>query len=383
MSELEYDHNWSAELLNAGITPASDPINLRGVIKQIIANLSAATGNFVPINTTTPGAPTTGTWVTGDSICDSNGILWNCTAGGTPGTWVQASIPLSDAVAGAIVAPFSGTGVAPSNSLGFNGDYAEDVNAGYLWGPKALGSYPGAPVSAQTMGFVAVTAEATTPIAIAAGILYVANTSSSVFNLPVGPTPGQVFGVKRGTSTAAITINAGTGQTIDGGASAGSIVAGATNALAQQSWVWLVATSSTTFEVLAVKGDDWGQGWNFTGTVRSVGVLSCAGQLTVSKNIVYGSPRSISATSSTVVGDAWVRCTSGTFTLTLANSVTVTGQEIRVTNEGTGVVTLTPATGTIDGVASRVLTGTSHPASAIVIFDGTNWHTLGSFGAVT
>jgi hypothetical protein len=41
--------------------------------------------------TTTAGAPTTGTWVTGQSILDSNGVIWNCTAGGTPGTWMRVS----------------------------------------------------------------------------------------------------------------------------------------------------------------------------------------------------------------------------------------------------------------------------------------------------
>jgi hypothetical protein len=40
---------------------------------------------------TTTGAPSTGSWVTGMVIIDSAGVLWLCTAGGTPGTWVSAS----------------------------------------------------------------------------------------------------------------------------------------------------------------------------------------------------------------------------------------------------------------------------------------------------
>jgi hypothetical protein len=35
----------------------------------------------------TTGAPTTGTWSTGDTILDSAGVWHYCTAGGTPGTW--------------------------------------------------------------------------------------------------------------------------------------------------------------------------------------------------------------------------------------------------------------------------------------------------------
>ncbi|MFE2324607.1 hypothetical protein ACFXD5_11930 [Streptomyces sp. NPDC059385] len=34
------------------------------------------------------GAPTSGTWATGDTVQDSAGAFWLCTAGGTPGTWV-------------------------------------------------------------------------------------------------------------------------------------------------------------------------------------------------------------------------------------------------------------------------------------------------------
>jgi hypothetical protein len=34
------------------------------------------------------GAPTSGTWSVGDTVQDSAGALWLCTAGGTPGTWV-------------------------------------------------------------------------------------------------------------------------------------------------------------------------------------------------------------------------------------------------------------------------------------------------------
>ena len=37
---------------------------------------------------TSTGAPTSGTWATGDTVQDSAGALWLCTAGGIPGTWV-------------------------------------------------------------------------------------------------------------------------------------------------------------------------------------------------------------------------------------------------------------------------------------------------------
>jgi hypothetical protein len=39
--------------------------------------------------TTSPGAPTTGTWAVGDLVSDSVGEYWRCTVAGTPGTWVS------------------------------------------------------------------------------------------------------------------------------------------------------------------------------------------------------------------------------------------------------------------------------------------------------
>lgn len=40
---------------------------------------------------TTSGAPATGPFLTGDFIIAQNGAVWVCTAGGTPGTWVNTS----------------------------------------------------------------------------------------------------------------------------------------------------------------------------------------------------------------------------------------------------------------------------------------------------
>ena len=37
------------------------------------------------------GAPSSGTWTTGDIVLDSAGILHRCTAGGTPGTWTSGT----------------------------------------------------------------------------------------------------------------------------------------------------------------------------------------------------------------------------------------------------------------------------------------------------
>jgi len=49
---------------------------------------------------TTQGAPTSSTWVTGDCIVTPDGIVWLCTSGGTPGSWIAMNggvVTLTDA----------------------------------------------------------------------------------------------------------------------------------------------------------------------------------------------------------------------------------------------------------------------------------------------
>lgn len=61
-----------------------------GAAGTALLNLATGTGMsaFRPRGRkATAGAPTTGTWATGDAIMDSAKVWWYCTAGGTPGTW--------------------------------------------------------------------------------------------------------------------------------------------------------------------------------------------------------------------------------------------------------------------------------------------------------
>jgi len=65
----------------------------RGVFAHGDVGLLASSG-LTPIRIVTninPGAPTTGAHLAGDVYVDSNGVLWYCTADGTPGTWVNLS----------------------------------------------------------------------------------------------------------------------------------------------------------------------------------------------------------------------------------------------------------------------------------------------------
>lgn len=54
------------------------------------SGLTGATAAVRFVGGTASGAPASGTWTTGDVVVAQNGHIWICTAGGTPGTWVDA-----------------------------------------------------------------------------------------------------------------------------------------------------------------------------------------------------------------------------------------------------------------------------------------------------
>jgi len=58
------------------------------------ASVTGFTGATTPtryVGGVSGAAPTTGVFQTGDYVIDATGSMWICTAGGTPGTWVQSS----------------------------------------------------------------------------------------------------------------------------------------------------------------------------------------------------------------------------------------------------------------------------------------------------
>lgn len=100
----------ASSILNSNITD----------VRTALANTSQLSGQFVAaggngggvgaftVNArflgmlASSGAPATGTYLTGDWGFDSNGIMWTCTAGGTPGTWRSPGGKFDERVGGAI-----------------------------------------------------------------------------------------------------------------------------------------------------------------------------------------------------------------------------------------------------------------------------------------
>ena len=123
------------------------------------------------------GAPTTGTWATGDAVQDSAGTVWLCTAGGTPGTWSgAASQPwVFDVTASAYGAKgdaqvitdgaiTTGTAVLTSPSNGFanaaTGMYVSVKGAG----PTGVTTHIAQIASKQSNGQITLTANAATTV---------------------------------------------------------------------------------------------------------------------------------------------------------------------------------------------------------------------------
>jgi hypothetical protein len=62
---------------------------------------------------TTSGPPATGTWKAGDQVPDRSGVIWICTAGGSPGAWVQTGTVTGVTAADTSVV-IGGTAAAPA-----------------------------------------------------------------------------------------------------------------------------------------------------------------------------------------------------------------------------------------------------------------------------
>ena len=75
-------------------TPAAPVTTFPGPIAVTGTTGASAGGRYIGCTPEPGGAPTSGTFFTGDFCNDVNGLIWLCTAGGTHGTWVSgAPIP--------------------------------------------------------------------------------------------------------------------------------------------------------------------------------------------------------------------------------------------------------------------------------------------------
>ncbi len=136
---------------------------------------------------------------------------------------------------------------------------------------------------------------ATTSGAITAVANQIVNTTAAAtVTLPASPALGQAVLVTRGNHTGLITITANTGETINGGATAGSVALIAAVAQTNAQQVLCVAQSATAWTALG-HNTDLGLGFGVSGSATLNGATYVNGVLYVSG----GSSTVISATAST------------------------------------------------------------------------------------
>lgn len=221
---------------------------------------------------TTSGAPTTGTFITGDYIISQNGHIWICTAGGTPGTWVDASgtggsggavvgtttpSPIGTAAAGssaeasradhvhaqqAAVQPTGITGTstaarfvgssagAPSTGTFIAGDYV--IDPGGFLRICITGGTPGTWVSIAPLSFL-------TPAAIGTAATGTSGTTARgdhVHPQQAAVAPTGITGTSNGSRFV--------GSTASGAPSSGTFAVG-DFAVAQNGHIWICTTAGT------------------------------------------------------------------------------------------------------------------------------------------
>lgn len=92
---------------------------ITGVSELTVSGLTGATAASRYVGATASGAPTSGTFNTGDFCEDQTGTIWLCTTGGTPGTWQALAVQGSEATGGLSVAGL-GLGITSMPFLVFN-----------------------------------------------------------------------------------------------------------------------------------------------------------------------------------------------------------------------------------------------------------------------
>lgn len=157
----------------------------------------------------TPGAPTTGTWVTGAAALDSNDELWVCIVGGSPGTWTPANadIPLSTVTTKGDLIVATGAGAVTRLPVGTSSDVLYG-GATPTWGAQLSPSLSGTFATGSSAGITASTPTTIAAIAPGAGTWLIwgqaivgAAASATNVDVWIGPTSASTSGYLVATTT--------------------------------------------------------------------------------------------------------------------------------------------------------------------------------------
>jgi hypothetical protein len=144
--------------LNQGILDGARRITARVRDLTVDGGLPGAPLGFRLRGATASGHPTTGIWRAGDETRDRNGAIWICTAGGSPGTWMQSGM-LPAALWSPSVARYSSVAGNPRETFPFWGATGNQSVSGGVMYLSLLPVAPGDVIS--NVGFVSGTTGAT------------------------------------------------------------------------------------------------------------------------------------------------------------------------------------------------------------------------------
>lgn len=105
-----------------GAVPVYASLSPTGIVTRVpmalTAPLTGATNPSRYVGGTLSGAPTSGTFQSGDTVFGQNGNIWTCTAGGTPGTWAQTAPGNQTVTGGKLVQNSGGNPLLASSVTG-------------------------------------------------------------------------------------------------------------------------------------------------------------------------------------------------------------------------------------------------------------------------
>lgn len=160
-------------------------------------------------------------------------------------------------------------------------------------------------------------------------------------------------------------------KTQAGGAAVGtSVIFSQTNSFVKfQAGTTLIAAAnfaSGTLKTTAAAGD-----------IEYNGVSLFFSPLTNRRLVSLEGYTAVSATYTALSDDKTIDCTSGTFTLTLPVTGFSTGDIKKIKNSGAGTITVSPASGTIDGAATKVIS--VQYSGNYFQWTGSTWIIIGAF----
>lgn len=369
MSELEYSNQYAVWLNGAGLTPTSNPINLRGVIKEMLANWP------------TGGGGGSGT-VTSVSVASANGLT-----GSVANPTTTPAITLSTSITGVL----KGNGTAISAAVASTdyiaattGSALQKASSGGLTAATAGTDYPatgvisaGGPTGAAgVMPVLTYNANGQlTAVTTTGTVGSVAATDSSIVVGGSGIAPTIQRAALTGDATATAGSNAVTVIGING-----------TN-LAGMATGLLKNTTATGVPTIATAGTDYPATGVITG--GSVGSSSLVPVLTYNANgqltavttaavaagtIVPGAftLSTITANPNPGVAGTYYRCNyAGNGSFTLPSTSLTTGEWLNVKNIAANTITIT---GTVDGQANTFTL--VQYQSAWFVYNGATWDAI-------